>query len=95
MRPRCLLLDEPLSNLDARLRAEMRGEIRRVCKEFQLTAVYVTHDQKEAIAIADRMAIMETGGFCRSGRPARFTGGPCAGRSLTSSARPISFPARL
>ena len=58
IRPRCLLLDEPLSNLDARLRLEMRGEIRRVCKEFKLTTVYVTHDQKEALSIADRMAGM-------------------------------------
>jgi iron(III) transport system ATP-binding protein len=45
IRPRCLLLDEPLSNLDARLRLELRAEIRRVCKEFALTTVYVTHDQ--------------------------------------------------
>ena len=45
IRPRCLLLDEPLSNLDAKLRLEMRAEIRRVCKEFKLTTVYVTHDQ--------------------------------------------------
>src|SRR5450432_4040733 len=58
IRPRCLLLDEPLSNLDARLRIEMRTEIRRVCKESGLTAIYVTHDQKEALSIADRMAVM-------------------------------------
>jgi len=69
VRPRCLLLDEPLSNLDARLRLEMRGEIRRVCKEFQLTAVYVTHDQKEALSIADRMAIMDGGRILQIGAP--------------------------
>jgi len=69
VRPRCLLLDEPLSNLDAKLRLEMRGEIRRVCKEFGLTAVYVTHDQKEALSIADNMAIMEAGNLLQVGSP--------------------------
>jgi len=69
VRPRCLLLDEPLSNLDAKLRLEMRAEIRRVCKEFQLTTVYVTHDQKEALSIADRMAIMENGRILQIGSP--------------------------
>ena len=59
IRPSCLLLDEPLSNLDAQLRLEMRAEIRRVCKDFKLTTVYVTHDQKEALSIADRIAILE------------------------------------
>jgi iron(III) transport system ATP-binding protein len=70
IRPRCLLLDEPLSNLDAKLRLEMRAEIRRVCKEFQLTTVYVTHDQKEALSIADRMAILEDGHILQVGTPA-------------------------
>jgi iron(III) transport system ATP-binding protein len=59
--PRCLLLDEPLSNLDAQLRHSMREEIRRVCKEHGLTTIYVTHDQKEALAIADRIAVMDAG----------------------------------
>ncbi|WP_438483481.1 ABC transporter ATP-binding protein [Oleiharenicola lentus] len=69
IRPRCLLLDEPLSNLDAKLRLEMRTEIRRVCKEFQLTTVYVTHDQKEALSIADRMAILDHGHILQVGTP--------------------------
>jgi iron(III) transport system ATP-binding protein len=69
IRPRCLLLDEPLSNLDAKLRLEMRTEIRRVCKEFQLTTVYVTHDQKEALSIADRMAILDHGYILQVGTP--------------------------
>src|ERR1041384_1230890 len=69
IRPRCLLLDEPLSNLDAKLRLEMRGEIRRVCKEFKLTTVYVTHDQKEALSIADRMAILAGGRIRQVGTP--------------------------
>jgi iron(III) transport system ATP-binding protein len=69
IRPRCLLLDEPLSNLDARLRVEMRAEIRRVCKESGLTTVYVTHDQKEALSIADRMAILDHGRLLQLGAP--------------------------
>jgi len=69
IRPRCLLLDEPLSNLDAKLRLEMRTEIRRVCKEFKLTTVYVTHDQKEALSIADRMAILDGGHILQVGSP--------------------------
>jgi len=69
IRPRCLLLDEPLSNLDAKLRLEMRAEIRRVCKEFSLTTVYVTHDQKEALSIADRMAILDGGRILQVGSP--------------------------
>jgi iron(III) transport system ATP-binding protein len=69
IRPSCLLLDEPLSNLDAKLRLEMRAEIRRVCKDFQLTTVYVTHDQKEALSISDRMAILEGGQVLQVGSP--------------------------
>lgn len=69
IRPRCLFLDEPLSNLDAKLRLEMRTEIRRVCKEFKLTAVYVTHDQKEALSVADRMAILDGGRILQVGTP--------------------------
>lgn len=60
-KPRCLLLDEPLSNLDAKLRIEMREEIRQLCKSAGLTAVYVTHDQKEALSTADRIAVMREG----------------------------------
>ena len=69
IRPRCLLLDEPLSNLDAKLRLEMRAEIRRVCKEFNLTTVYVTHDQKEALSVSDRMAILDRGRILQVGTP--------------------------
>src|SRR5215218_2911793 len=69
IRPRCLLLDEPLSNLDTKLRVEMRGEIRRVCKEFGLTAIYVTHDQKEALSISDRMAVLDSGRILQVGTP--------------------------
>ncbi len=69
VQPRCLLLDEPLSNLDAKLRLEMRVEIRRICKQAGLTAVYVTHDQKEALSIADRLAIMKDGVIEQTGTP--------------------------
>ena len=70
IRPRALLLDEPLSNLDTKLRIEMRGEIRRICKEAGLTAVYVTHDQKEALSVGDRIAVMEAGHIRQAGAPA-------------------------
>ena len=70
IQPGCLLLDEPLSNLDAKLRLEMRIEIRRICKEAGLTAVYVTHDQKEALSIADRLAVMRDGAIEQIGAPA-------------------------
>jgi iron(III) transport system ATP-binding protein len=65
--PRCLLLDEPLSNLDAALRAAMRWEIRRIVKKAGTTAVYVTHDQAEALAIADRIALMKDGRIAQVG----------------------------
>jgi len=61
IRPRLLLMDEPLSNLDAKLRDEMRDEIRRIQKTTGITAVFVTHDQTEALALADRVAVMEKG----------------------------------
>jgi len=69
IRPRCLLLDEPLSNLDAKLRLEMRMEIRRICKQAGLTAIYVTHDQKEALSVADRLAVMRDGVIEQIGTP--------------------------
>jgi iron(III) transport system ATP-binding protein len=67
--PACLLLDEPLSNLDAKLRHEMRGEIRRICKTAGFTTIYVTHDQKEALSVADRIAVMRNGKLVQVGRP--------------------------
>src|SRR6516165_4169799 len=70
VRPTCLLLDEPLSNLDAKLRLEMRAEIRRICREHGLTTVYVTHDQQEALSIADRIAILDAGRLLQVGQPA-------------------------
>lgn len=69
IRPKCLFLDEPLSNLDAKLRLDMRAEIRRICKAFGLTGIYVTHDQEEALSMADRLAVMETGRLVQVGTP--------------------------
>jgi energy-coupling factor transporter ATP-binding protein EcfA2 len=68
VRPRVLLFDEPLSNLDARLRIQMRGEIQRLQKRLGITAVYVTHDQEEAMAISDRIAVMHQGVIVQEGR---------------------------
>jgi iron(III) transport system ATP-binding protein len=67
--PHCLLLDEPLSNLDAKLRHEMRSEIRRICKSTGFTTIYVTHDQKEALSVADRIAVLKDGRLMQIGTP--------------------------
>jgi len=69
IRPKCLLLDEPLSNLDAKLRLDMRAEIRRIVKETGITAIYVTHDQKEALSMADAIAVMRNGRVEQTGTP--------------------------
>jgi ABC-type Fe3+/spermidine/putrescine transport system ATPase subunit len=69
VRPGTLLLDEPLSNLDANLREQMRFEIRRVHQETGITMVYVTHDQAEALVIADRIAVMNVGQVEQIGSP--------------------------
>ncbi len=70
--PEVLLLDEPLSNLDAQLRVEMRGEIRQLQKKLGITAIYVTHDQEEAMAISDRIAVMSAGQVEQIGQPAEI-----------------------
>jgi iron(III) transport system ATP-binding protein len=87
-RPSVLLLDEPLSNLDAALRADMREHIRALHEEFGCTTVFVTHDQQEAMAVADRIAVVHRGRLEQSGEPlevyhrpatrhvARFVGSP-------------------
>ena len=67
--PGCLLLDEPLANLDAKLRRDMRQEIRRLCKDNKLTGVYVTHDRQEALSMADRVAILKDGKIRQIGTP--------------------------
>ena len=69
IRPDILLLDEPLSNLDAQLRLEMRAEIKRLHAETGTTALYVTHDQEEALSIADRVAVLKEGDLMQVGAP--------------------------
>ena len=67
--PRVLLLDEPLSNLDARLRLQTREEIRRIQQETKITSVFVTHDQEEAMSISDQIVVMKLGEMQQMGRP--------------------------
>jgi iron(III) transport system ATP-binding protein len=67
--PEVLLLDEPLSNLDAKLRVEMRAELKGLQRKLGLTAIYVTHDQEEANAIADRIAVLDSGRIQQIGTP--------------------------
>jgi len=69
MEPKVLLMDEPLSNLDAKLREEMRTEIRRIQKELNITSVYVTHDQIEAMTLSDRIVVMNQGVIEQIGTP--------------------------
>lgn len=69
MRPRAILFDEPLSNLDAKLREHMRHELRELQRKTRVTAIYVTHDQVEAFSLSDRVAVMEAGVICQIGTP--------------------------
>jgi iron(III) transport system ATP-binding protein len=69
MEPKVLLMDEPLSNLDAKLREEMRTEIRRIQKTLNITSVYVTHDQIEAMTLSDRIVVMNEGIIEQIGSP--------------------------
>ncbi|HET6493673.1 MAG TPA: ABC transporter ATP-binding protein [Burkholderiales bacterium] len=68
--PQILLLDEPLSNLDAKLREQMRFELKSLQESFQITTVYVTHDQEEALALSDRIGLMHEGTLLEAGAPA-------------------------
>ncbi|MDR1065802.1 MAG: ABC transporter ATP-binding protein, partial [Oscillospiraceae bacterium] len=67
--PRVLLLDEPLSNLDARLRLQMREEIRRIQQSTRITTIFVTHDQEEAMSICDTIVVMRNGSIEQAGKP--------------------------
>ena len=67
--PRLLLLDEPLSNLDAKLRVQMRNELLRIQRELGITTIYVTHDQEEALAISTQIAVMSEGEVIQQGSP--------------------------
>lgn len=86
--PRVFLFDEPLSNLDAKLRNHMRVEIARLHQKLKTTTIYVTHDQLEAMTLADRIVLMKGGRSNRSARPQKSTSGPAPCSLPVSSARP-------
>src|SRR6266404_1331871 len=69
LNPDILLLDEPLSNLDAKIRIQVRAEIRRLQQELGITTIYVTHDQEEALSLSDRVAVMKDGRVLQVGKP--------------------------
>ena len=71
-----MLLDEPLSNLDAKLRIEMREEIKRIHEQVGTTMIYVTHDQKEALSMADRLAVLDAGRIAQVGDPRTIYNNP-------------------
>src|SRR5690606_35853729 len=79
-RPKVLLLDEPLSNLDAKLRERMRLELRRLQRERRVTTVFVTHDQAEGLSLSDRVAVMEAGRFLQLGTPRQIYEAPASRR---------------
>ncbi len=74
--PKLLLLDEPLSNLDAKLREDMRQEIRRIQRETKIAMIYVTHDQKEAMSMGQRIAVMNEGKMVQTGTPVQLYSSP-------------------
>jgi putative spermidine/putrescine transport system ATP-binding protein len=76
--PRVLLLDEPLSALDAPIRQSLRMEIRRIQQQIRIATIYVTHDQEEALAIADRVVVMDAGRICEVGTPAAIYNRPAS-----------------
>jgi len=78
LEPQVLLLDEPLSNLDARLRRRVRTEIRELQQRLQFTAVYVTHDQDEALAVSDRIIVMKDGEIAQQGSPRELYEAPAS-----------------
>jgi iron(III) transport system ATP-binding protein len=97
IRPRVLLFDEPLSNLDAKLRVSMRQEIRELQQRLAITTVYVTHDQEEAMAVSDRIAVMNEGSVVQEGsardlyhRPATEFVARFVGRVNLASARVVA-----
>ena len=76
IRPKLLLMDEPLSNLDAKLRIDLRDEIRDIQKSIGIAAIYVTHDQEEALAISDRICVMNAGRIEQIGTPQEIYADP-------------------
>jgi iron(III) transport system ATP-binding protein len=93
--PDVLLMDEPLSNLDARLREEMRVEIRRLTARLGLTTLYVTHDQTEALSLADRVCVMQSGIFMDQGSPEKVYFNPATRFSADFIGQMIFIPGRI
>lgn len=79
IRPQLLLLDEPLSALDAKIRDELRNEIRRIQRQLNITTIYVTHDQEEALALSDRIVVMSRGQMEQVGEPFEIYNNPATG----------------
>ena len=95
IRPQVLLFDEPLSNLDAKLRVHMRTEIRRLQERLSITAVYVTHDQEEAMVIADRIAVMDGGRIVQLGTAEEIYARPATRFVAQFIGRTNVLPARV
>jgi ABC-type sugar transport system ATPase subunit len=87
-RPQLFLFDEPLSNLDAALRAQVRVDIRKQHEQLGATSIYVTHDQVEAMTLADRMFVLNKGQVEQSGTPREVYDAPAPASSPASSAAP-------
>ena len=79
IRPQLLLLDEPLSALDAKIRDDLRAEIRRIQRQLNITTIYVTHDQEEALALSDRIVVMSKGHMEQVGEPFEIYNNPATG----------------
>ena len=94
LEPAVLLFDEPLSNLDARLRREMREEIRSLQQRLQLTVAYVTHDQSEALAVSDHIIVMDQGGVAQRGTPQELYEAPASAFVAGFMGEATLFPAR-
>jgi iron(III) transport system ATP-binding protein len=94
LEPAVLLFDEPLSNLDARLRREMREEIRSLQQRLQLTVAYVTHDQSEALAVSDQIIVMDQGGIAQQGTPQELYEAPASEFVAGFMGEAMLFPAR-
>jgi len=93
--PAVLLLDEPLSNLDRKLRLAMRATIRKIQQALRITAIYVTHDQEEALSLADRLAIMDHGRVVQLGTPAQIYDQPSTSFVADFIGAENIFPARI
>ena len=93
--PSLLLLDEPLANLDAKLRVQMREELRALQRRLGITTVYVTHDQEEATAVSDRIAVFDRGRLIQHGTPEAIYTQPATLFVADFIGRANFLPARL